>query len=210
MHTMKKTLILLGLAAVMAMPAVASEKKYFSMSKIKLPEGWVPAFLLEKPTPIDAEFTALVREVEIGRVRAEKWITLDQVALANEQQDIDDMRARLDRNPALSKADKDAAIASARQVMRQRYGAQKTQWQAPEPRPEVLAAVAPVYASYYSLKHMRELAIAYKPPFEGRLVTLKSDAQDSLARVEKELAKARSDAFARRLDAQRTPGTILP
>jgi hypothetical protein len=180
------------------------------MDQIRLPEGWVPAFLLEKPTAIDAEFTALVREVEIGRVRAEKWISLDKVAAGNEQQDIEDIKARLDRGAAMSKAEKNAAIANARQVIRQRYAAQKAAWRAPEPRPEVLAAVAPVYASYYSLKHMRELAIAYNPPFEGKKVELKSDARASLARVEKALAKARSDAFARLLDAQRSPGTMLP
>ncbi len=76
----------------MALPAAATEKKYFSMSQIRLPEGWVPAFLLEQPTPIDAEFTALVRQVEMGRVRAEKWASLDRLAMSNEKQDLDDLR----------------------------------------------------------------------------------------------------------------------
>ncbi len=198
---MKKTLILLGAAAVLALPAAAAEKKYFKLPTFTLPSA--PSFLLEKTTPIDAEFTALVREVEIGRVRTEKWNSIDKLAQANEQQDIDDLKARLDRDAALSKDEKLAAIEQARQAIRQRYAQIKAEWRAPEPAPEVLAAVAPVYASYYSLPRMRELRLAFNPPLDGRTVEIKGDALDSLARVNKQLAKARSDAMARRLDAMR-------
>ncbi|MES2901641.1 MAG: hypothetical protein V4723_18080 [Pseudomonadota bacterium] len=207
---MKKSLILLGLAAAMALPAAATEKKYFSMSQIRLPEGWVPAFLLEKPTPIDAEFTALVRQVEMGRVRSEKWASLDRLAMANEKQDLDDLRARLDRGPAMSKAEKNAAIEQARQAIRQRYAELKSQWRAPEPRPELLAAVAPVYASYYSLPRMRELNIAYSAPLDGKTTTIKRDALESFERVDKALAKARMAAFGRQLDLTRVETKPLP
>jgi len=186
---MKKPLLQICAAAALALPASAFASIFYT------------------PTPIDAEFTALVREVEMAKVRAQKWGPVDKLSKSNEKRDLDALRARLDRDDALSADEKARAIAQERQAIRQRYAIERAQWRAPEPDAAVLAAVTPIYARSYSVKAMRELVLAYNPPFNGKAVMVKENAQDRLDQHEAKLVAARKDAFARNLDASRTAST---
>lgn len=207
---MKKTFASICTAAALALPASAYA---LTLPTFTLPTFGVPDFLtgfMHKPTPIDAEFMALVREVEMAKARSQKFAALEPLARVNEQHDIAALSARLDRGPAMSKEARANAIAQARQAMRQRYASMKSQWQAPEPHPEMLAGIAPVYARYYTLNQMRELAIALNPPFDGKSVAFNEGVTDQIRDLEMRMSRARADEFARKLDAMRAPLPVGP
>ncbi len=207
---MKKTLALICTAAALALPASAHA---LTLPTFALPDLSMPDFLtnfLHKATPIDAEFTALVREVEMARARSQRFAVRDPVAKVNEKFEIAELTARLDRGPALSKEARAHIIEQARQASRQRYQSMQAEFRAPEPTAETLAGVAPVYARYYTLKQMRELAIALNPPFNGKAVDMNEGVVDQTRSLELRMAKARNDEFARRLDALRPPLPVGP